>query len=85
MHRKGTGVNCMWWTRAAVTSKGEELHVNILTDRIPKNAITTWRKSATPNKRRGNPTMQKPDIVKLPLMNLVMSTLVDEMASDDNV
>jgi len=74
----------MWWTRVAVTSKGEELHVNILTDRIPKNAITTWRRSATPNKRRGNPTMQQINgIVVLPLM--VNAKLLDGMASDDNV
>jgi len=74
----------MWWTRAAVTSKGEELHVNILTARIPNNAITTWRRSATPNKRRGNPTMQKPDIAMPPVL-LVGAMLVDEMANDDNV
>jgi len=73
----------MWWTRAAVTSKGEELHVNILTARIPNKAITTWRRSTTPNKRRGNPTMQQLNLVKLPL--LVYTVLVDGMASDDNV
>jgi hypothetical protein len=70
----------MWWTRAAVTSKGEELHVNILTDRIPNNAITTWRRSAIPNKRRGNPTMKQVNVV----MPSPYSTK-DEMASEENV
>jgi hypothetical protein len=37
--------------------KGDELHVNILAARIPDIAITTWRKSAMPSKRRGNPMM----------------------------
>jgi hypothetical protein len=58
MHLRGTRVSCACWTRAAVTSKGDELQVNILTVRIPDKAITTWRRSVMPNKRRYNPGMQ---------------------------
>jgi hypothetical protein len=42
-------------TSAAVKSKGEELHVNILTACIPDNVIITWRRSATPKTMRGSP------------------------------
>jgi len=75
----------MWWTRAAVTSKGEELHVNTLTARIPKNAITTWTRSATPNKRRGSPTMGYLNVVMLPLAVVPTIMPEDGMASEDNV
>jgi hypothetical protein len=57
MHRRVAGINCSWWTSAAVKWKGEELHVNILTALIADNAITTWRRSATPKMRRGIPAM----------------------------
>jgi len=58
MHLRGTGVSCACWTRAAVTSKGDELQVDILTARISDKAITTWRRSVMLNKRRYKPGMQ---------------------------
>ncbi|KAG2121047.1 uncharacterized protein F5147DRAFT_647392 [Suillus discolor] len=63
MYHKVAGVICMWWTSAAVKSKDEELHVNILIACIPDNAIITWR-SATPKKRRGYNEEDNRDTIK---------------------
>jgi hypothetical protein len=57
MHRELNRVNFWLWTSAAVILKGEELHVKISAPHIPNSAITTWRRSAAPRKKRGNPAI----------------------------